>query len=51
MSYEYCIFITYIWLDAQKSTNLFMTPKNEFSNSPIYEFEVLQNVFKNSSQG
>ena len=28
------------------STNLFVTSKNEFSNSPIHEFKVLQNVFK-----
>ena len=28
------------------TTNLFVTSKNEFSNSPIPEFKVLQNVFK-----
>jgi hypothetical protein len=26
--------------------NLFVTSKNEFSNSPIHEFKVLQNAFK-----
>ena len=26
--------------------NLFVTSKNDFSNSPIHEFKVLQNVFK-----
>ena len=26
--------------------NLFVTSKNEFSNSSIYEFKVLQNEFK-----
>ena len=31
--------------------NLFVTSKNEFSNSPIYEFKVLQNVFKVKKQG
>ena len=28
------------------TSNLFVTSKNEFSNSPIHEFKVLQNVFK-----
>ena len=31
--------------------NLFVTSKNEFSNSPIHEFKVLQNVFKIKKQG
>ena len=29
----------------------FVISKNEFSNSPIYEFKVLQNVFKIKNQG
>ena len=32
-------------------TNLFVTSKKELSNSPIHEFEVLQNVFKIKKQG
>ena len=32
-------------------TNLFVTSKNEFSNSPIHEFKVLQNVYKIKKQG
>ena len=31
--------------------NLFVTSKNEFSNSPNHEFKVLQNVFKIKRQG
>ena len=33
-----------------KIHNLFVTSKNEFSNSPIHEFKVLQNVFKIKKQ-
>ena len=33
------------------TSNLFVTSKNEFSNSPIHEFKVLQNVFKIKKQG
>ena len=38
------LFLTY-------SNNLFVKSKNEFSNSPIHEFKVLQNVFKIKKQG
>ena len=31
--------------------NLFVTSKNEFSNSPIHEFKVLQNVLEIKKQG
>ena len=31
--------------------NLFVTSKNKFSNSPIHDFKVLQNVFKIKKQG
>ena len=30
--------------------NLFLTSKNETTNSPIHEFKVLQNVFKMKKQ-
>ena len=33
------------------SNNLFVTPKNEFSNSPIHEFKVLKTVFNSKKQG
>ena len=32
------------------SCNLYMTSKNEVSNSPIHEFNVLRNVFKEKAQ-
>ena len=32
-------------------SNLFVTSKNEFSDSPIHEFKVMQNVFKVKKQG
>ena len=31
--------------------NPFVTSKNEFSNSPIHEFKLLQNVFEIKKQG
>ena len=31
--------------------NLFVTSKNETTNSPIHKFKVLQNVFKMKKQG
>ena len=31
--------------------NLFVTSKNETTNSPIHEFRVMQNVFKMKTQG
>ena len=33
------------------TSNLFVTSKNETTNSPIHEFKVLQNVFKMKKQG
>jgi hypothetical protein len=33
------------------ASNLFVTSKNEFSNSPIHEFKVLKNIFKIKKQG
>ena len=37
-----------LWVHQSVSVfnNLFMTSKNETTNSPIHEFKVLQNVFK-----
>ena len=32
------------------TTNLFVTSKNETTNSPIHEFKVLQNVFKKGNE-
>ena len=32
--------------EAAEATNLFVTSKNGFFNSPILEFKVLQDVFK-----
>ena len=32
------------------SCNMYVTSKNESSNSPIHEFKVLQNVFKINKQ-
>ena len=34
------------WPSHLAMVNLFVTSKNEFSNSPIHELKVLQNVFK-----
>ena len=34
-----------------KIYNLFVTSKNETTNSPIHQFEVLQNVFKMKKRG
>ena len=39
-------YITYY----RSTNNLLVTSKNEFSNSPIHEFKVLQNVLKNKKQ-
>ena len=33
-----------LW-DSEDNNNLFMTSKNETTNSPIHELKVLQNVF------
>ena len=33
-------------MESWLNYNLFVTSKNEFSNSPIHKFKVLQNVFK-----
>ena len=33
------------------ANNLFVTSKNEFSNAPIHELKVLQNVFEIKKQG
>ena len=41
---------TNLWLNFE-FFNLFVTSKNEFFNSPILEFKVLQNVFKIKKQG
>ena len=38
------LFETKITTILLQSTNLFLTSKNEFSISPIHEFQVLQNV-------
>ena len=48
--HDHFLFFPYIFFSLRKFTsNLFVTSKlwnHEFSNSPIHEFKVLQNVFK-----
>ena len=44
---EFRIYGFFSWIFImQVIINLFVTSKNETTNSPIHEFKVLQNVFK-----
>ena len=47
----YCNFLPRNWIYPPVVCNLFVTSKNETTNSPIHEFKVLQNVFKMKNQG